>query len=291
MTSSTWQVRVTVAEDLAGAAEKAFEEADALAVSTFAAAPGCGASVTALFDAEPAPESLRARIARALGTDAAVMPVRVEEVADRDWVAQTVRAFPPLAIGPFWVHGSHAAPPDLDRIPILMDAGAAFGSGEHATTEGCLLALAALHERGFRPANALDMGCGSGILAIAAVKLHDCSALAVDIDPEAAGLAREAARRNGAARRVAVLAGDGYATPAVGERAPYDLALANILANPLIAMAPDLAAVLKPGGVAVLSGMLADRADAVRDAHRAAGLALLDRRDLRGWATLTMTKG
>ena len=172
-----------------------------------------------------------------------------------------------------------------------MDAGAAFGSGEHATTQGCLLALAALRDGGFHPANALDMGCGSGILAIAAVKLHGCLALAVDSDPRAVAFAREAVRRNGAARRVAVRSGDGYAAPGVGERAPYDLAFANILAGPLIAMAPDLAAVLKPGGVAILSGMLADQADAVRDAHRSAGLAPFDRRDLRGWSTLTMTKG
>ncbi|MBT7613123.1 MAG: 50S ribosomal protein L11 methyltransferase [Rhodospirillaceae bacterium] len=288
--NATWQVSVTLAKDMVEATDLAFEEAGALAVTTFELAPDGDWTVTALFDIEPTTRSLQAQIAQALGATAAIMPISIEEVEDRDWIAETVQAFPPLPIGPYWIHGSHAAPPDLERIPMLIDAGIAFGSGEHATTEGCLLALASLQDRGFRPANALDMGCGSGILAIGAVKLYDCFVLAVDIDPASAAFASQAATDNGAAQRVTALAGDGYATSLVGDRAPYDLIMANILANPLIAMAGDLANVLKPGGIAILSGLLASQADDVQGAHQAAGLDLVERADQRDWSTLTMTK-
>ncbi|MBC6441356.1 MAG: 50S ribosomal protein L11 methyltransferase [Rhodospirillales bacterium] len=288
--TSTWQVSVTLAKEMVAATDTAFEEAGALALTTFELAPDGDWTVTALFDSEPTTEGLQAQIAQALGATAAIMPIAIEEVAERDWIAETVEAFPPIAIGPFWVHGSHAEPPDPDRVPIMMDAGIAFGSGEHATTEGCMLALAALRDRGFQPSNALDMGCGSGILAIAAVKLHDCFVLAVDIDPASADFAADAARANGAWQRITAMTGDGYTIAEVGARAPYDLVLANILANPLIAMAPDLAAVLKPGGVAILSGMLATQADDVQAAHQQVGLTLLERIDLRDWATLSMMK-
>ncbi|MBN35088.1 MAG: 50S ribosomal protein L11 methyltransferase [Rhodospirillaceae bacterium] len=289
--SNTWQVSVTLAKEMVEATDAAFEEAGALAVTTFELEPDGVWSVAALFYEQPHIDTLQAQIAQALGATAAVMPLAIEEVAGRDWVAETVEAFPPLPIGPFWIHGSHVGPPDLDRIPILIDAGIAFGSGEHATTEGCLLALGSLRDRGFHPANTLDMGCGSGILAIGAVKLYDCEVLALDVDPASADFARDAATANCAAQRITAMAGDGYATSEVDARAPYDLILANILANPLIAMAPDLARVLKPGGITILSGMLSSQADAVQQAHQAAGLTLVERGDLRDWSTLTMMKG
>ncbi len=288
--SNTWQVSLTLAKDLVEAADNALENSGALAVTTFELEPDGLWTVTALFQDEPAAEGLQSSIAQSLGATGALMPLTIEQVPDRDWIAATVQAFPPLPIGPFWIHGSHVGPPDHERIAILIDAGIAFGSGEHATTEGCLLALAALRDKGFHPANALDMGCGSGILAIGAVKLYDCEVLAVDIDPASADFAREAAEANGAHQRITALAGDGYATPEVANRAPYDLILANILANPLIAMAPDLAAVLKPGGIAILSGLLADQAKAVTAAHVAAGLKLVERNDLRTWSTLVLTR-
>ena len=290
-TEITWQVSLTLDEADVAAADATLEEAGALAVTTFELEPGGAWSITALFDAEPSVASLTLALKQTLGGTGILKPLAVEAVAARDWVAETIRAFPPIPIGPFWVHGSHVAPPDATRIPLLVDAGIAFGSGEHATTEGCLLALAALADEGIRPANVLDMGCGSGILAIAAVKLTDCEVLAVDIDAASVDFAREAAAANGCARRITAVAGDGYATPEVAERTPFDLILANILANPLIAMAPRLAACLAPGGRAVLSGLLVEQADAVAAAHRAEGLHLAVRNDLRGWTTLVMTRG
>jgi ribosomal protein L11 methyltransferase len=288
--SDTWQVSLTLAKQMVEAADIALENSGALAVTTFELEPDGLWTVTALFENEPVAEGLQASIAQSLGATGVLMPLTIEKVPDRDWIAATVKAFPPLPIGPFWIHGSHVGPPDHERIAILIDAGIAFGSGEHATTEGCLLALAALRDEGFHPANALDMGCGSGILAIGAVKLFDCEVLAVDIDPASADFARDAAQANGAHQRVTALAGDGYATPEVASRAPYDLILANILANPLITMAPDLAAVLKPSGIAILSGLLADQADSVVAAHVLAGLKLVERKDLRTWSTLVLTK-
>ena len=284
--AALWQASVTVARPLAAAAGAAFEEAGAVAVSSFAGDDGW--SVAALFEARPSGDALATVLARRLGVRTAAA---ISRVAPRDWAAATAEAFPPLAIGPFWVHGSHCGPPDLARIPIRIDAGPAFGTGEHATTRGCLLALAALRERGFQPAAALDMGCGSGILAIAAVKLYDCAVLAIDSAPDAAAFARRAAAANAAAQRIAVLVGDGYGAPQVAAAAPFDLVCANLAATPLRAMAVALAAVLKRGGIAILSGIPEDRADAVHESHRQAGLVPAGRLDVEGWTTLTMTGG
>ena len=286
--SQVWQVNLTLEAAAVEAADGVMEAAGALSIASFEIEGSSAWTMTALFEGRPEIDSLTAELAQTLGGTGPVLALG--QVENRDWVAETISAFPPLAIGPFWVHGSHAAPPDTSRRALRIDAGIAFGSGEHATTEGCLLALARLSDEGARPRNALDMGCGSGILAIAAAMLFDCRVLAVDIDPASAAFAAEAAAANGCSRRVTALAGDGYATPEVVARAPYDLVMANILANPLILMAPALAAALKPGGRAILSGLLAEQAGAVREAHTVAGMTLVERRDLRGWSTLVMAK-
>lgn len=280
-----WQASVTVARGGTAPATAAFEEAGAVAVSSFA--DGDGWTVAALFQTQPAGAALTAALAQRLG--AAVRP-ELSQVAPRDWVAATAAAFPPLAIGPFWVHGSHCGPPDGARIPIQIDAGPAFGTGEHATTRGCLLALAALRQRGFHPGAALDVGCGSGILAIAAAKLYHCAVIAIDNDPAAIAFARRAAAANGAAQRIAVLEGEGCGPPQVAARAPFDLALANLFATALLAMAAELAALLKQGGVAILSGMLAGQAQAVAARYRQAGFALDRRLETKGWTTLAMVR-
>ncbi|MDA0951859.1 MAG: 50S ribosomal protein L11 methyltransferase [Proteobacteria bacterium] len=281
-----WEVSLTLEAAAVAVVDAAFEEAGALSVASFELEEGGAWTMTALFEGRPDGEGLSATLAQTLGGTAPALSLAAVE--DRDWIAETVRAFPPLPIGPFWVHGGHVAPPDTTRIPLLIDAGIAFGSGEHATTEACLLALARLGDEGRAPASALDMGCGSGILAIAAVKLYGCAMLAVDIDAASVAFAREAAIANGTGAQIVLEAGDGYAAPQVVRRAPFDLVMANILANPLIAMAGDLAGVLRPGGTAILSGLLVDQAPAVIAAHEAAGLRLLHQDDLRGWSALVM---
>ncbi|MGH6979877.1 MAG: 50S ribosomal protein L11 methyltransferase, partial [Stellaceae bacterium] len=161
----------------------------------------------------------------------------------------------------------------------------AFGTGEHATTRGCLLATDHVKRP---PRRILDMGCGTGILAIAAAKLWHRDVLATDIDPESVRVTRVNAKVNGVANAVRAEISPGYRHREIARRAPFNLVLANILARPLMDMAPDLARVLAPGGMAVLSGLLARQEAAVLAAHRAQGLYLVTRIALEGWHTLVV---
>jgi ribosomal protein L11 methyltransferase len=213
----------------------------------------------------------------------------IAPLATTNWLARVAASFTPQRIARFWVHGSHVrdAPP-AGAVPIRLDAGVAFGSGEHASTRGCLLALDQLARRR-RFGRVLDMGCGSGILAIAAAKCWPARVLAVDNDPQAVAVARENARHNRVAGRVRARLGEGYRSPAVRAAGPYDLVLANILADPLCDMARDLARHLAPGGSAILSGLFEAQAARLIDAHRAAGLRLRQRIQLEIWTTLVVT--
>ena len=285
-----WQASVATGGKTAQAACDVLEQAGALAVTMFACDRG-GWRVTTLFDRKPDSRHLQAVLALPLGGPPADPAITLERVPQRDWIVETVRAFPPRTIGPFFVHGTHAPEPGASGIAIEINAGAAFGSGEHATTEGCLRAIAALEACGFRPTRGLDMGCGSGILAIAAARLWACDMLAVDIDPDAVSFATDAVNANRVADRVAVAQGDGFATEAVRQRVPFDLVLANLLAGPLVTMAGDIAAALRPGGMAGLSGLLEDQATSVHRACADAGLVPERRIDMRGWSTLTVTRG
>jgi len=210
-----------------------------------------------------------------------------------DWLAENQASFAPISVGRFWVHDSaHRDGIPAGRIAIEVDAATAFGTGEHATTRGCLAAIDRLARgrwRGFAPMT-LDMGCGTAILSIAAVRALGARVLAVDIDADSVRVARTNLRLNRVAGDVRAVAGDGYRTPAVRRGAPYGLILANVLAGPLIGMAGDCAVALAPGGVAVLSGLLDHQAQAVFAAHRARGLVLVGRRSRDGWTTLTLRK-
>ncbi len=203
------------------------------------------------------------------------------------WLARTQAAFPEQRIGRrFAVRGTHldrARAPG--RITLTLDAGVAFGSGEHGSTRGCLLALERIVWR--RPRRILDLGTGSGILAMAAASLLHRPVLATDIDPWAVRTARANARRNGLGPRVRVRLAHGWRGVPPGR---YDLVLANILARPLTRMAADLAAHLAPGGTAILSGLLVRQARWVLAAHRRKGLTL--NRTLRDgdWATLVLRR-
>ncbi len=207
-----------------------------------------------------------------------------------DWVAESHKALPPIAVGRFFVHGSHVTDvPAAGRVPILIDAATAFGTGRHESTRGCLLALSALARKRavHRP---LDMGCGSGLLAIAMARLWRRPVLAVDKDRQAVAVTRENAGLNRVRPLVRARLGEGYRGPEVARRGPYDLIVANILAGPLAAMAPELARHLAPGGVAVLSGLLSRQQVSVLAAHRAQGLRLAGRIELGGWTTLVLRR-
>ena len=222
--------------------------------------------------------------AAALGVEAPE-PV-IERVPVRDWVVENLKEFPPKSIGRFFVHGADfqdPAPPSM--LALRVPAGAAFGSGEHGSTLGCLLALQGL--AGKRVGSALDMGCGSGILALAMARLWRAHIVAVDSDPRAVATAARNARGNGLASRVRTVTARGYRS--LGGR-HFDVIASNILALPLARMSGDLAWHLAPGGVAVLSGFVTKDANRVLVPHRAQGLRLVRRVTADGWMTLVMEK-
>jgi ribosomal protein L11 methyltransferase len=226
----------------------------------------------------------------AAGAGGRLTAVSEQKLPERDWLSENRRAFPPFRIGRFFVRGSHwRGRPPPGTLDIEIDAATAFGTGEHPTTRGCLLALDWLASRRsfHRP---LDIGTGSGILAIAAAKRLRRAVLASDIDCAAARVARHHVRRNGVAGQVRVVCAPGYRSRAV-RRGKYDLILANILARPLASMARDLKLALMPGGVAVLGGLLRRQEPLVLSAHRAQGLALGRRLVIEGWSTLILRSG
>jgi ribosomal protein L11 methyltransferase len=249
--------------------------------------------VAAYAEAAPERGALDAALAvAALGTGVAMPALSVEALPDRDWLAENRRNLPPLAVGRWYIHGSHvtaAAPAGLSALRV--DAGLAFGAGSHESTRGCLLALDRLaRRRRFR--RPLDLGCGSGILALAMARRWRVPVLAVDVDPVAVRTTRQNAGVNGVARHIRVLVGDRVPPrDAVARNGGHDLIMANILARPLIGLAPNIGKALAPGGLVVLSGILASQQDAVVAAYRARGLALRDRVVLGEWPTLIMARG
>jgi len=224
----------------------------------------------------------------AVAADVDLPDFRIEALPDLDWVAESQRALPPIRAGRFYIYGSHVgnAPPAAS-IPILIDANAAFGTGRHESTRGCLLALSLMAKRR-RFRRPLDLGCGSGVLAIAMAKLWPVSVTAADNDPTSLAVAHSNARLNGVAARVRPLASDGYRSAALARRGPYDLIVANILAEPLAAMAGGLACHLAPGGLAVLSGLLTRQERIVLVPHRLHGLRLVGRLRIGEWSTLIL---
>lgn len=215
----------------------------------------------------------------------------ITAMAAQDWVADSLASFTPIRVGRYFMYGSHFE----GRVPsgtvgIKLDAGLAFGTGEHATTEGCLAALDQLANEGKRFLRILDMGCGSGILSLAAAKTWRGEIIACDIDPGAVRVARDNAQLNQVAPFIRAQAGDGYKTPLVQTEGPYDLVVSNILANPLCKMASDLRHHLVVGGIAVLSGFLVQDARRVAACHFSAGLKLTGKIVVNGWTTLMLAR-
>lgn len=234
-------------------------------------------------------DALQAALALAAGLSGHEAPLTRSLTESDGWLARTVEAFPEQEIGRrFLIRPTHVEPrPTYGRIQLTLDAGLAFGSGEHASTQGCLMALERLPRKG---RNVLDVGSGSGILAMGAAKLWHVKALATDIDPWSVRVAEENAKMNGLKPRLRAILATGYNHRAITRGAPYDLIFANILARPLCAMACDLAAHLKPGGTAILAGLLGKQVRMVLAAHQRAGLVLERRISLDPWATLVLRK-
>ncbi len=265
----------------------------ASAVSAFETRPGGAWQVEAYAERAPGRADLEAAgamaaLAYGVSTVALLDALTVERLAPRDWVRENQQSFPPIRAGRFFIHGSHHdRKPPSGAIALRIDAATAFGTGEHATTRGCLLALTGLAgRRRFR--HPLDMGTGTGILAMAAARRWSCRVLACDIDAGSVHVARENVAVNGLASRIRLVRSDGYRAAAIRRAAPFDLITANILARPLAAMAGALAASLAPDGIAVLSGLLSRQVPLVLAAHRAHGLGLRRRIEVEGWQTLIL---
>jgi ribosomal protein L11 methyltransferase len=189
--------------------------------------------------------------------------------------------------GPFVVAGWHElAHLEGGKIPVWIEAGPAFGTGHHGTTKGCLQSLASELKRS-RPRRVLDIGTGSGVLALAAVKTGTPYALGTDLDKESIRIAHENRKNNRAGRNLKLLHARGAGHPLIRAGAPYDLVLANILARPLVGLAPEIANLVKPGGRVILSGLLTHQEPQVRAAYAGRGMTLVNRRRLNGWSTLT----
>jgi ribosomal protein L11 methyltransferase len=235
------------------------------------------------------PELTGALAVAAIMTGEAPVLERAPTQAD-GWLARTHAAFPEQFIGKhFAVRGTHLTGPETpNRITLTLDAGLAFGTGEHGSTRGCLVALETVARR--RPRRILDMGTGSAILAIASARLLNRSVLATDIEPWAVRVANENAELNRVAHLVTARLADGWRDPFVRAHGPYDLVFANILARPLCLMARDLALNLAPGGTAILAGLLANQARWVLSAHRAHGLRLERMLPQGPWTTLVLRK-
>lgn len=209
-------------------------------------------------------------------------------VGSADWAARSLASFPPLDVGRFTIRGTHGAA-SRRRFTLVVDAGPAFGSGRHETTQGCLLALDWLARRR-RVRQAWDIGTGSGILAVAMARLWPARVIALDSDPMAVVAARETARRNALSHRVKVVQGVDFRLHGDARLGRADLICANIRAKPIAAMARDFARHLNPGGAAVLSGLLADEERRVLAAFRAVRFRLRHRIRLGDWATLILTR-
>lgn len=290
--TGVWRVSLTAPD--AAAAEAAMAALDAAlgTASAFEAGAAGAWQVEGLSTARPDRVALETMLALAWAARGGAPPdLAIERVAARDWVAENQAAFPSFSVGRYFVHGSHArSRVPAGRIGLLIDAATAFGTGEHASTRGCLLALDALaRRRRFR--HVLDMGAGTGILAIAAAKTWRGKVLARDIDAEAAHVARRNVRANGVARHVEARRGAGYRDRWLLRAAPFDLVLANILARPIIEMSGGLARSLARGGVAVLSGLLPRQEASVLAAHRRVGINLARRFVVEGWSTLIVARG
>jgi ribosomal protein L11 methyltransferase len=212
-----------------------------------------------------------------------------EKLADADWLAMALSGLPPVRAGRFFVYGAHdrgLAP--ASTVNLRIEAGAAFGTGHHGTTEGCLSAFDALLKRRRFP-RVLDVGCGTGVLAIAAARTGTGVALGSDIDGPSVRIANENATLNRA--RARFVHAPGLNDPRVRRFAPYDLVFANILAPPLVALAEDIRRALKPGGIAILSGLLRTQQRRIIAAYASHGFRLERRLHRDAWATLVLRRG
>ena len=243
------------------------------------------------FEALPDRTALEGRIVEAGAHDLTSLSVELVDPST-DWLSYVHQVFPAFDIGRFHIYGSHIDMPEIPEgaIGLQIDAATAFGSGEHETTKGCLLAMEKLYDDGFAPDRIADIGCGSGILAIAAHQLWGKDVVATDLDTESIRVCGAHAAANHCADAIITDEAAGYDSALIADKGPFDLVLCNILAGPLVKLAPDLHANLAEGGYAILSGLLVSQADEVIAAHTGLGLTLISQDHDGDWAVLVFQR-
>jgi ribosomal protein L11 methyltransferase len=293
-TAKTWVATLTTDEQSARRASSLFAESPVAGeVAVSLVDPGqfgdqSGWRVIVHFREPPDREAMRVLAEAAAGPEAA-SALTFAELAAKDWVGESLAGLAPVTAGRFVVHGVHdRSRIAVNRIGIEMEAALAFGTGHHGTTRGCLLALDRLC-KSTAPRRILDLGTGSGVLAIAAARALRRRVLATDIDTVAVRAARDNARLNRAGALIEVVQASGMTAPAIRARAPFDLVFANILLGPLQRLAAPLGKIVAPGGRVVLSGLLTAQANAALAAYR--GFALERQIALDGWTTLVLRRG
>lgn len=283
-----WALNITASPDVA------FDLADALGMDgvmtalsvTIFDAPPDQMLVQGLFETQAAAEQAKStlEIGQSISTS-------IEQLPATDWVSETQAGLPPVRAGRFLVYGSHDSDKiSEDVIPLLVDAGMAFGTGHHGTTAGCLRIFSDLLNANATMDTILDLGCGAGVLAMAAAKTRPTAGiLATDIDPDAIMVTDANIIANNVTGRIKTAVANGFDSPVLKDR-QFELIFANILAGPLMGLADDIVAATAPGGHVILSGILDEKADAVATCFRNAGLTVVPQPSLEGWTSLLAKK-
>ena len=239
--------------------------------------------VEATFEEQPVEKNIKSLLG-ALSYELAPLP-------SKDWLSENRKSFPAIDIGPFYIYGSHHQEKLPEgKIAFRIDAATAFGTGQHATTQGCLLALHDLKQAGIKVQNYLDLGCGTAVLAMAMARLFQIRGIASDNDPEAVDRANLNVAENHLERFVEVILSEGFSHERLEAQAPYSLIAANILADPLIALSPEMARFMAEEGKVILSGLLQTQQQGTLKAYEKVGFSLQKTYPMAEWVTLVLKK-